>query len=129
MPRPLCGSANVPLVGALLILRRVLFPFFASHAGLIGIGGAGWCIAGVRIAQAGIRLLFRARCRPPQKRPSRLISGALSAALHSFASLAAWVVITDWPTIPSALLVLLLLIGILFSHWALLGTPGLNSLS
>jgi hypothetical protein len=75
-----------------------------------------WWIAEIWIARAGIRILFRARCRPPQKRPPWLISGALSAALHTFTSLAAWVVVTEWPTLLSALLVLLVLIGILFSH-------------
>jgi hypothetical protein len=90
------------------------FPFSAGRAGLTGIIGAEWRI--VRIARAGI---FRARCRPPQKRPPCLIGGALSTALHTFASLAAWVVVTDRPILLSALLVLLVLIGILFSHWAL----------
>ena len=41
---------------------------------------------------------------------------ALSAALHTFASLAAWVVVTNWATLLSALLVLLILVGMRVSH-------------
>jgi hypothetical protein len=90
---------------ALLILRRVLFPFSAWRAGLTGIGGDGWRIAGLQIAG-----------RLSQERPPWLIRGALSAALYTFTSLAAWVVVTDWPTLVSVFLVLLALIRILLSH-------------
>jgi hypothetical protein len=39
--------------------------------------------------------------RRPQKRPSRLISGALTPPCTLFASLVAWVVVTEWPTLCS----------------------------
>jgi hypothetical protein len=55
-------------------------------------------------------------CRLAQRRPSRLISGALSGTLHTFARLAAWVVVTDWPTLLSASPGLSLSVGILISH-------------
>jgi hypothetical protein len=98
---------------ALLILRRILFPFSAGRAGLTRIRGAGWRISGIWIARAGVRSFFRLRRRLPQKRPAWLISGALSAALDTFASPAASVVVTGWP---SPLSDLLGLVGILFGH-------------
>jgi hypothetical protein len=58
---------------ALLILRRVLFPFSTGRAGLTGIDGAGWRISGIRIARASIRSCFHAAVRsipdPSRKSP------------------------------------------------------------
>jgi hypothetical protein len=96
----------------LLTLLRLFCVLFSFPSGRVGLGG-----------------LCRNRCRLPQERPSGIISGALSAALHTFASLAARVVATDWPTLLSGSRVRLDLIGIFFSHGALRLFPPQSTVS